>query len=553
MWKLAFLISFVCWLSAGASAQSEGPHVYEVEAINPGLPAAERPANLETPQATLETFMAAGAEEDWLRAAQTLELAFLSEANQERLGPVYARQLYTVIRRAVLLDWAGLPDRPDAVDSTASDKMPLAGEPRRNLRLALINIDERPVSIRLARVKEEGSDPIWIFPRQTVENVPVLYAHFAPRAFETKLPVWAQRQAFWTLAWWEVVALPLIIIGAIGAAGAVYWGLGFLQRHERLAIFRGVIDAIQFPAALLAFAATFAVVQSLVFTFSGVVGAIIDPLQTTVILIAIGAIIVAALDSIIDTVTEHQREDISAPEAEEDRKFYTLLSALRRFLLVLMLLVGIGFVLIQTNIAQTLGFSLLASAGAISLVLAFAARQFLANIMASLQIAFARTALIGDAVLFEDKWSYVEKIGFTHVRLRTWDDRRIIAPVTAFVSETFQNWNRGETALMKYVHLIFDHRADVEKLRGVFEDFLDSEDEIVDKEEAKVQVVGHSAEGMKVRFLFKAPDPATGWSQQCRCREAILKAAAEFDEAARVADGPAYLPREREVRLEAAE
>ena len=128
------------------------------------------------------------------------------------------------------------------------------------------------------------------------------------------------------------------------------------------------------------------------------VNAFIEPIINTAIALAIGALVVRAIDAIIERVTTSKSDELTKPENEEARSFYTTLSAIRRFMLVILLVVGVAFVLISSKIDQTLGFSLLASAGAIGLIVAFAAREALGNIMASLQIAFARTARIGDAV-----------------------------------------------------------------------------------------------------------------------------------------------------------
>jgi small-conductance mechanosensitive channel len=534
-------------MAGAAFAQSSDPYVYKVGAINDRLESADRAINLETPQATLETFFTAAAREDWGAAATALELAHLSAEEQERLGPLLAEQLHMVIERALMVDWAGLPDRPDAKDVTGSSNDPLAGEPRRSLRLALVTLPERPVAIRLARLKTEDGSPVWVFPRQTTENIPDLYAHFAPGPIERALPAPLRAPAFWTLAWWEVIALPLLLVGAFVLAALTYGAMTRLARAVGgFARADGIVRAIRLPMALLVFAAAFSIAQAFLFTFSNTVNAVIEPIMITAVVLAIGALVTSVMDAVIERVSHTENVDVTQPDAEADRSFYTTLSALRRFFLVLLLIIGTAFVLVQTKLDQTLGLSLLASAGAIGIVLAFAAREALANIMASLQIAFAKSARIGDAVIFEGELAYVETIGFSHVRLRTWDNRRIMAPVLRFVSETFENWTKTDPTMSKYVVLILDHRADIDALRQAFKKFVAGEDEICDPDDAKVQVIGHSREGMEVRFLFKAPDASTAWEIHCRAREALLKAASELDQDGGM--GPVFLPREREVK-----
>lgn len=552
---LALLASFA--LVAPAFSQSGGsssePYVYEVDSINPGLRTTFSGPQNDTPQALMEAFMEAGRNEDWREASGALDLSYLPVSEQAGQGPELARKLHSVLKRAMTIDWAGLPDRPDAVDVTSSDKDPMAGIARRNLMLARVSTEDRSVSIRMHRLNVDGGEPVWLFASQTVENVPALYERYGPSEFEQKMPPWLRAPAFWTLAWWEVIAIPLVLLIALLAAAGTWVAIRTFCRRYGETLPGRILAAMKAPAAILAFAGTFAVVRRIVFTFSGAVNTLLDPLQTLLIVIALAALFLAVIEAILDMVADSQIDDLGKPDHEKDRNYYTTLSAVRRIIIVLLILLGIGIVLIQTNMTDTLGFSLLAGAGMFSLVLAFAARKMLSDIMASMQIAFAKTARIGDAVEFNGEWCYVEKIGFTHLRLRTWDDRRIMAPVASFVQSSFENWTKQDASLLKLAHLRLDHRADVDALRKEFAKFVEDEDGICDKENAKIQVVDHDASGMWLRMIARSPDPATGWDMHCRMREYMLAAAARLDAAAGNEPAPAYLPREREVRIDLAD
>ena len=549
---LAMLAIPAAALAQGSSGGSS-PYVFERDTINAGLPPADDDLYRDTPQALLESFMQAGRAEDWQQAAQLLDMTHLSPAEQRQLGPELARQLYHVVRRAMVLHWGSLPDRPDAVDATASTKDPMAGAARRSLRLASIDLPDRGVSVRISRVQAAGGEPQWLFARQTVQNVPELYAIYGPSAFEKALPSALRQQAFWTLAWWEVIAIPLVILIAFLAAALTWKGIASFRERYRDTRIGAVLHAIKLPAALFAFAGTFAAVRSAVFTFSGLINSILDPLQTLLIVLAFAAIFLSAVEAILDAIADDQIDELGDPEAERDRTYYTNLSALRRVAIVIVLLIALGIVLIQTEITQTLGFSMVASAGLLGLLLVFAARKMLGDMMASLQIAFAKIARIGDAVEYEGQWCHVETIGFTHVRLRTWDGRRIMAPVSEFVQSSFENWTRRDPAILKVVNLHLDHRADVDALREDFERFVADDDGVCNKDEAGLEVVDHTAQGMVLRAKACAPDPTTGWDMHCRMREFMLKAAAGRDAVAEREPGAAFLPREREVTIEPGE
>ena len=553
----ALFILLVAAFALPASAQSDRsvasgsePFVYQVERLDNATPADRDPLDLDTPMGLVESFMAAGEERDWTSAAAALDLA--NVAPDQRNPQQLAAQLYALLNRSVALDWASLPDRPDAVDTATTAKDPMSGVARRSLTIGELELGTRMVPIRLARVQAPGGEPLWVFSRQTVENVPALYAIYGPSKFERKLPASLRKQAFWTLAWWEVIALPLVLLAGGLAAALTYFLIARLRRYNKEgSVLHDVWRAIHLPATLLAFAGTFALVRTTL-RLSGPVKDLLDPLQLILIIAAIIGIALSVIEALFDFATSQRTDELEAPGNYEDRNFYTKMSAIRRIITVLILLAGIGFLLVASDLSSTLGFSIMASAGILGLVLVFAARQVLGDIMASVQIAFAQTARIGDAIFYDGQWCYVEKIGFTHLRLRSWDERRLIAPVSDFTKGSFENWTKQDASLMMHVELELDNRADVEALRGPFREFIDSDPDVVDPEDAECQVVAQDARAMTVRFMARSSDPKCGWDMHCRLREHMLRAASRLDAAADHEPVPAFIPREREVRMDRA-
>lgn len=533
----------------GAAAQDSAPtRYYEIDTLNSGLPPAEAYIGHETPQGMMESFVAAANARNWEMAAHMLDLSDIDPALQAEMGPVLAKRMFDIAENGMWLDWGDLSDRPDAMATNVAAENPMAGEPRRNIRLAILELPDRPVSVRIARVKPADGEPVWLFSRQTVGNILALHEIYGPTRFEQSLPGLLRERAFWTLAWWEVVALPLVLLIAIGAAFLVHAWVGRVKWRQPSRIARRILDSIQMPVALMACVGTFSLVNTLLFTFSGAVNRFLTPLQSTLFVIALAMIGVRIVDAVLDRVVQRNVEALGDSEAAEQRDLYTNISAARRVAIVLALGAGVSLVLIQTNAFESLGFSLLASAGVVGLVLAFAARSVLANIMASLQIALAKTARIGDAVLYDDQWCYVEKINFTYIQLQTWDNRRLIVPVNELVSHTFENWTKQDSSITKIVALRLDHRADVDRLREAFQEFVQNDEDVINRETADVYVVDQDRSGMLVWFLAAASDPSTGWTMQCRLRETMLKAVVrlEAENGGPGTDRAVYLPRERE-------
>ena len=556
-----FFLTMVCTLLAfPALAQSDRkvaeapePFVYAVETLKNGGEPAAPPLTLDTPMGLVETFMAAGERKDWRAASAALDYTNIDLASAGLTEQDVAAALYDLMHRSVAIDWTGLPDRPDAVDTETSSEDPMAGTARRSITLASLELNGRPIPIRIARVRAPGGEPVWIFSRQTVANVPALYAEYGPSHFEKSLPPALRKQAFWTLAWWEVIALPLVIVAGALAALLTYLAIRRWRRKvQEDAKIHGVLRAIHLPATLLAFAGTFVLVRETFLKLSGPVKDLLDPLQLVLVIGAFLGILLSITEALFEFATDRRTDELEDPDNSADRNYYTKLSAVRRIVTALMLLGAVGFLLVASNLADTLGFSIIASAGVLGLVLVFAARKLLGDIMSSVQIAFAQTARIGDAIQYEGQWCYVEKIGFTHLRLRTWDERRVIAPLSDFTGKSFENWTKRDASLMLHVELEFDNRADVEALRGPFRQFVENDEDVIDPEDAACQVVGQNARAMVVRFLARSSDPKRGWAMHCRLREQMLKAAAELDGISSCEPGPAYFAREREVVIEPA-
>ena len=539
-------------LIAPTLAQDSGPATrwFEVDGLNEGLGPVPEGLDRETPQSLVEEFLALAGSDDpaeLARAAHLLDLREFEPDRQATLGPVLAGQLHAVMSRKVWIDWNELPDRPDGLSARGGDSDATAGEPRRSLRLARLQLDDRPVPVRINRIKAGDGDPAWVFSRQTVENVPALFELYGPSRFERAIPDALKSKVVLGLAWWELVALPLIV-GLAVLAGVLTWrAVRALGNRASGSLVGDVLDGAAMPLAFVAAALLGFWVTSSLFTFSAPIDAFLAPALTALVVIAVFLIVVHTVDLVLEYMLADDVEDLEKPENDDRRRFQTNLSAARRIGLVIAFVAAVGLILTQANLFGGLGLALLGSAGLVTLILAYAGRTALSNIMASLQIAFSKSARVGDAVLWEGHWCYVEKINFTYVQLKSWDQRRLIAPVTDFTSETFENWTKRDPSLIKTVELRLNHATDVDALRAHFLQWIEARDDVMSKEEAKVQVIGHDASGMELRFYATSADPSTAWGMHCALREEMLRYATKLDPKAE--HGGLVLPAEREVKV----
>ncbi len=203
------------------------------------------------------------------------------------------------------------------------------------------------------------------------------------------------------------------------------------------------------------------------------------------------------------------------------RKVETQTRFLVRVLNILIVIVGLGAAFTTFDPVRTLGGSLLASAGIGGIILGFAAKPVLGNLLAGMQIALTQPFRIDDVLFVQDEWCWVEEVTATYVVLRVWDLRRLVVPLQWFIENPFENWSRNDTILLGTVFVNVDYSMPIEPLRNEFNRLLHQAPEW-DGEIATVQVTEAGDTTIKVRFLMSARDSNSQWNLRCAIREGIV-------------------------------
>lgn len=203
------------------------------------------------------------------------------------------------------------------------------------------------------------------------------------------------------------------------------------------------------------------------------------------------------------------------------RKVETQTRFLVRCLNILIVIVGFGAALMTFDSVQKVGASLLASAGVGGIILGFAARPVLSNLLAGMQIALTQPFRIDDVLHVQGEWCWVEEVTATYVVLRVWDLRRLIVPLHWFIENPFQNWSRNTTDLLGAVFIWVDYTMPVEPLREEFSRLLRKAEQWDGKVET-VQVTDSNDQAIQIRFLMSAPDSSQNWNLRCAVREGLV-------------------------------
>jgi small-conductance mechanosensitive channel len=194
---------------------------------------------------------------------------------------------------------------------------------------------------------------------------------------------------------------------------------------------------------------------------------------------------------------------------------------MRRVLTTMVMVVTVAAALMTFDSVKQYGVSLIASAGAAGIVVGLALRPLLTNLFAGIQIAITQPIRIGDAVIVENEWGWIEEITGTYVVIKIWDWRRLVVPLSYFLERPFQNWTRQTTDLIGSVLLWVDYTVPVAPIRQRLEEIA-RESKLWDKQVVNLQVVDSNERAVQLRALVSARTSPEAWDLRCEVREKLI-------------------------------
>lgn len=184
-------------------------------------------------------------------------------------------------------------------------------------------------------------------------------------------------------------------------------------------------------------------------------------------------------------------------------------------------MISVAVALMSVPEVRQFGVSLIASAGAAGIVVGLAARPILTNLIAGVQIAITQPIRIGDAVVVENEWGWIEEITGTYVVIQIWDWRRMIVPLSYFLQTPFQNWTRMSAELIGTVLLWVDFTVPVERVREELNEIVKSS-KLWDGRVVNLQVTDASDHSLQLRALASARNSQDVWDLRCEIREKLI-------------------------------
>lgn len=230
--------------------------------------------------------------------------------------------------------------------------------------------------------------------------------------------------------------------------------------------------------------------------------------------------LIISVSRVIDDALE-ARYRLDVADNLAARRIHTQARVLRRSITVVIVILTVGAMLMTFPQVRALGASVLASAGLAGIVVGFAARPVLQNIIAGIQIAIAQPIRIDDVVIVEGEWGRIEEFTATYVVVRIWDQRRLIVPLNYFIEHPFQNWTRTAADILGTVFLYVDYTVPVEEVRQELHRLL-QQSERWDGRAWGLVVTDATDRAVELRALMSAPDAGTAWDLRCEIREQLL-------------------------------
>ncbi|WP_037604763.1 mechanosensitive ion channel family protein [Streptacidiphilus rugosus] len=215
------------------------------------------------------------------------------------------------------------------------------------------------------------------------------------------------------------------------------------------------------------------------------------------------------------------RYEALSDDAARVQRVRTQVGMLRRAASALVALVTVAAMLLTFPGMRTIGASLLASAGLIGIVAGIAAQSTLGNFFAGLVIAFGDLVRIGDTVVVEQQQGTVEEITLSYLVIRLWDQRRLVVPVSYFVSRPFENWTRADPKITGSMLLHLDHATPVAALREEFHRLL-RESKEWDGRDWRLVVFDTTPSTIVLRATMTARTADDAFTLKCAVRESLL-------------------------------
>jgi small-conductance mechanosensitive channel len=191
--------------------------------------------------------------------------------------------------------------------------------------------------------------------------------------------------------------------------------------------------------------------------------------------------------------------------------------------LLIFLIVGFSYASLVPSLRALVG-TLIAGAGITALVVGFAAKSTLANLIAGLSLAVYRPFRIGDKLTVEGELCTVEDITLRHTIVRTWQHKRLIIPNSKIDEMTLINYSIIDPKIKCTAELGVSYDTDIDLARRlILEEANRCPHRLEGEEEPWVRVISHGDFSIGLRVYVWVKDVDSAWLARFWLLEQIKK------------------------------
>lgn len=176
---------------------------------------------------------------------------------------------------------------------------------------------------------------------------------------------------------------------------------------------------------------------------------------------------------------------------------------------------------------QALLGTVVAGAGITALVVGFAAKSTLANLVSGLTLAVYRPFRIGDLVTLESLTGTVEDITLRHTIVRTWENKRLVIPNEKIDSMSLVNHSIVDAKLLLTVDVGIGYDSDIDKARDLMLKEATDCPQVMPEDQAPaaplVRVMELADWSVNLRLFVWVPDMKSYHAARAHLLEAIKK------------------------------
>lgn len=481
-----------------------------------------------TPRRALKHFIVSCRAGDFERAAKDLDLSGL-DASMRAQGPLLARRLKFVLDQKLWIDWEKISDEPGGV---------VVGGVTLNELVGVIPVAEYPVPVVLERRTRGEVTPRWVISRTTVAQIPALHAAHGPPAWlDERIPRALHTWRFMELEAWQWLGLAAVIAGSWIAGSllaALVLMLGAVAKRTRAEWDDCLLDALRPP---LRFFLALVLLEALAtpLRLSAPAHEVLHGVRSILFAVTVAWVCVRLVTFVARTLEGSLTRGVT--DEAQVRGIRTQVQILRRIASVIVTVVACALILTRFEVVRSVGMSMLASAGIAGIVIGLAAQRSISALLAGIQLSITQPIRIGDTVIIDGEWGWIEEIHLTYVVVKVWDLRRLVVPINRFLETPFQNWTKVSPEIMGTVELFADYATPVDVVRAELERIC-RQSPLWDGKVCGLQVTAVSPQTVTLRALVSSADAGKNWDLRCEVREQLVGFLQRLD-------GGRYLPRAR--------